>query len=105
MQKPTEPSQAPSAIALAYEGQQAPTVVAKGHGALAAEIIQAAKAHGVLVHEDPALYQVLQQLELGTQIPPELYVMLAELIAFSWVLQGKFPDNWTNIHQKIDFKT
>ncbi len=97
--------QEPSAVALAYDGKQAPTVVAKGHGNLAEEIIRAAKAHGVLVHEDPALYQVLQQLELGTQIPPELYVMMAELIAFSWVLQGKFPDNWTNIHQKIDFKT
>ena len=97
--------QPPSAVALAYDGKQAPTVVAKGHGSLAEEIIAAAKAHGVLVHEDPALYQVLQQLELGTQIPPELYVFMAELIAFSWVLQGKFPDNWTNIHQKIDFKT
>lgn len=95
----------PSAIALAYDGKQAPTVVAKGHGQLAQEIIAAAKAHGVLIHEDPSLYQVLQQLELGTQIPPELYVLMAELIAFSWVLQGKFPENWTNIHQKIDFKT
>jgi len=99
------PEQPTSAIALAYDGEQAPTVVAKGHGELAAQIIAAAKEHGVLIHEDPKLYQLLQQLELGTQIPAELYILIAELIAFSWVLQGKFPDNWTNIHQRIDFKT
>lgn len=94
-----------SAVALQYDGQQAPKIVAKGHGELAQDIIALAREHGVLIHEDGQLNQLLQRMELGDQIPPELYVLIAELIAFSYVLQGKFPENWVNIHQKIDFKT
>lgn len=93
------------AAALKYDGQQAPQLVAKGEGALAAEIIALAKEHGVLIHEDAELTKLLSQLALGAQVPKELYLVIAELIAFSYVLQGKFPDNWHNIHQRIDFKT
>lgn len=94
-----------SATALQYEGKAAPTVTAKGHGELADEIIALAKQHGVLVHQDDELSKLLGQLQLGEQIPPQLYIVIAELIAFSYVLQGKFPDNWHNIHQRIDLKT
>ncbi len=94
-----------SAVGLSYDGQGAPKIVAKGHGALADEIIRLAREHGVLVHEDENLNRLLQQMELGSEIPQELYLLIAELIAFSYVLQGKFPDNWQNIHQRIDFKS
>ena len=94
-----------SAVGLSYDGQGAPKIVAKGHGALADEIIRLAKEHGVLVHEDQNLNRLLQQMELGSEIPQELYLLIAELIAFSYVLQGKFPENWQNIHQRIDFKS
>lgn len=94
-----------SAIALHYDGQGAPKIVAKGHGELAQEIIALAREHGVLIHEDEQLTRLLQQMELGDQIPAELYLLIAELIAFSYVLQGKFPQHWTNIHQKIDLKS
>lgn len=94
-----------SAVALAYDGEHAPKIVAKGHGELAAEILQTAKEHGVLVHEDEELVKVLQRIELGDSIPKELFIIIAELIAFSYVLQGKFPDEWHNIHQRIDLKS
>ncbi|WP_372626270.1 EscU/YscU/HrcU family type III secretion system export apparatus switch protein [Arsukibacterium sp.] len=94
-----------SATALKYDGKSAPTIVAKGHGELAEDIIALAKEHGVLIHQDDELNRLLSQLELGDNIPKELYVVIAELIAFSYVLQGKFPDQWQNIHQRIDLKT
>lgn len=94
-----------SASALKYDGSQAPLIIAKGHGQLAADIIALAREHGVLIHEDAELSKLLTKLELGEQIPRELYLIIAELIAFSYVLQGKFPDNWHNIHQRIDLKT
>lgn len=97
--------QVKAAVALQYNGQNAPTIVAKGHGELADEIIALAREHGVLIHEDEALNQLLRQMELGDQIPKELYLIIAELIAFSYVVQGKFPEQWTNIHQHIDFKS
>lgn len=95
----------PTATALKYDGQNAPLIVAKGHGQLAADIIAVAREHGILIHEDAELSKLLSQLELGEQIPRELYLVIAELIAFSYVIQGKFPDNWHNIHQRIDLKT
>ncbi|GHG69632.1 hypothetical protein GCM10010919_19700 [Alishewanella longhuensis] len=94
-----------SAAALKYDGKNAPVIVAKGHGQLASDIISLAREHGVLIHEDAELTKLLSQLQLGEQIPKELYLIIAELIAFSYVLQGQFPDNWHNIHQRIDFKT
>lgn len=94
-----------TATALQYEGKKAPTVTAKGHGDLADEIVALAKEHGVLIHQDDELSKLLSQLQLGEQIPQQLYVVIAELIAFSYVLQGKFPENWHNIHQRIDIKS
>jgi flagellar biosynthesis protein len=94
-----------TAAALKYDGQAAPLIVAKGHGQLAKDIIELAREHGVLIHEDAELTRLLSKLELGEQIPRELYLIIAELIAFSYVLQGKFPDNWHNIHQRIELKT
>lgn len=94
-----------SAVALQYDGKQAPTIVAKGHGELAEDIVALAREHGVLIHEDEALNQLLCQMDLGDHIPKELYLIIAELIAFSYVVQGKFPDQWSNIHQHIDLKS
>ena len=81
-----------------------PTVKAAARGALADKIIAIAQDHGVLVHEDQQLSQLLSTLELGDDIPKQLYVLIAELIAFSYVLQGKFPENWNNVHNKVDFQ-
>ncbi|WP_019676459.1 EscU/YscU/HrcU family type III secretion system export apparatus switch protein [Arsukibacterium perlucidum] len=94
-----------SATALKYDGKTAPTIVAKGHGELAEDIIALAREHGVLIHQDDELNRLLSQLQLGDNIPKELYIVIAELIAFSYVLQGKFPEQWQNIHQRIDLKT
>lgn len=94
-----------SATALQYEGKQAPTVTAQGHAELADEIVALAREHGVLIHQDEELSKLLTKLELGEQIPQQLYIVIAELIAFSYVLQGKFPENWHNIHQRIDIKS
>lgn len=95
-----------SAVGIQYqEGEKtAPTIIAKGFGDLAEEIIEVAKASGVLIHEDPYLSQFLNQLDLGQEIPDELYHVIAELIAFSYVLQGKFPQSWAASHSKISQK-
>lgn len=93
------------AVALKYEGgAHAPRIVAKGEGAIAEDIVALAQEHHILLHQDAALSQMLQQFSLGESIPPELYHVIAELIAFAYVLQGKFPDEWHNVHQRIDFK-
>jgi len=83
---------------------RAPTITAKGFGDLAEEIIALARQNGVLVHEDPYLSDFLATLDLGQEIPDQLYHVIAELISFSYVLQGKFPDSWAKMHNKVSKK-
>lgn len=80
-----------TAVALAYrEGQVAPKVVAKGRGLIAQEIIKRAKEAGIYVHESSDLVSLLMQVDLDDRIPPQLYVAVAELLAWLYRLeQGK----------------
>jgi flagellar biosynthesis protein len=79
------------ATALNYDGKNAPKVVAKGTGGIAEEIIRIAEEHNVFIHEDPILIDVLQQLELGDEIPQQLYLAVAKIIVFAYGLQEKSP--------------
>lgn len=78
------------AVALAYEpGDTAPRVVAKGRGLIAQEIIERAREAGVFVHESPELVSLLMQVDLDDRIPPQLYVAIAELLAWLYTLEQK----------------
>lgn len=77
-----------TAVALAYfSGDAAPRVVAKGQGLIAEEIIERAKAAGVYVHESRELVSLLMQVDLDTHIPPQLYIAIAELLAWVYALE------------------
>jgi len=76
------------AVALAYrEGQIAPRIVAKGRGLIAQEIIRRAKESGIYVHESNELVALLMQVDLDDRIPPQLYVAVAELLAWLYRLE------------------
>ncbi|HWT54947.1 MAG TPA: EscU/YscU/HrcU family type III secretion system export apparatus switch protein [Rhodocyclaceae bacterium] len=78
------------AVALAYApGDAAPRVVAKGKGLIAEEIINRARSHGVYVHESPELVTLLLQVDLDEHIPPQLYVAIAELLAWLYRVEEK----------------
>lgn len=84
----TTPDKRKSAIALAYQtGDAAPKVVAKGRGIIAQAIIERAKEHGVYVHESEDLVGMLMQVELDDNIPPQLYLAVAELLAWLYRLE------------------
>lgn len=80
------------AVALHYDGRQAPEVAAKGRRKLAAEIRELAEEHSIPIREDPELARFLAKLEVGERIPRELYVAVAEVIAFAYWLSGRIPD-------------
>jgi flagellar biosynthesis protein len=76
------------AVALAYQtGQAAPRVVAKGRGLIAQAIIERAREAGVYVHESPELVSLLMQVDLDQHIPPQLYLAVAELLAWLYQLE------------------
>lgn len=79
----TSKSDTKKAVALNYsENLNAPEVVATGRGIVAEKILEMAVAHGVPVKEDPVLVDALSQLDLGQEIPPELYTVVAEILIF-----------------------
>jgi len=80
------------AAALAYqEGAAAPTITAKGRGKVAEEIIRRAKEAGVFVHESAELVSLLMQLDLDREIPPHLYRVVAELLAWVYRIEKRLP--------------
>ena len=78
-----------AAVALTYDtASPAPRVVAKGRGFIADEIIKRAAEAGVYVHESPELVSLLMQVDLDDSIPPQLYVAVAELLAWLYRLES-----------------
>ncbi len=79
------------AVALKYDQAKnmAPRVVAKGKGHIAEQIIQVARENNVPFHEDRNLANVLEALELESDIPAELFRAVAEVLAFIYRLNGK----------------
>lgn len=79
------------AVALFYDGNQSPTITAKGEGATAEDIIRIAQENNVALCENEHLLELLMTLELGDHIPENLYTAIAHIIAFAYHLQGKEP--------------
>lgn len=82
-------TRAPLAVALHYNGNGAPRVVAKGGGQVAERIIETAREHNVPLQEDAALAATLSRIDLGREIPRELFVAVAHVLAFAWTVTGK----------------
>jgi flagellar biosynthesis protein len=81
-----------SASALRYsEGSGAPEVVATGRGLIAERIVAAAKEAGIPIREDAVLAEALAVLEVGSQIPEELYKAVAEALVWAYRLSNGAP--------------
>jgi flagellar biosynthesis protein len=77
------------AVALHYDKTGAPRVVAKSRGSLGARIIEVAKAHDIPIEENEVLAGALSHVELGDEIPIELYKAVAEVLIFVLRLSGR----------------
>ena len=77
------------AVALHYDRSGAPRVVAKGRGSIGAKIVEVAKAHGIPIEENEVLAGALSNVELGDEIPAELYKAVAEVLIFVLRLTGR----------------
>ena len=77
------------AVALHYDNTGAPRVVAKGRGTLGEKIIEVAKAHDIPIEENEVLAGALSNVELGDEIPAELYKAVAEVLIFVLRLSGR----------------
>ena len=82
------------AAALQYdkETQTAPTVVAKGQGEVAKNIIKIAKANDLPIKKDEDLVELLTKIDIGTEIPENMYKAVAEVFAFLYEVSKKNRD-------------
>jgi flagellar biosynthesis protein len=83
----------PKAVALRYRPPRdpAPRVMAKGAGLVAQKIIDLGREHGISIQEDPGLIQILAQLDFYQEIPPKIYAVVAEILAFVYMLNREAP--------------
>jgi len=79
------------AVALKYERDKdrAPRVTAKGARKIAERIIEIAREKGIPIQEDPDLVGALMKLDLQDEIPQELYMVVAEILAFAYRLNKR----------------
>ena len=99
-----------SAVALKYNPNKdnAPIVVAAGNGYIAQQIIELATKNKVPVYQDNGASALLSQLQIGSQIPPELYTVVAEI--YSYILninhQSKIESEFQSMNpdqfEKVD---
>ena len=80
------------AVALKYEGEGAPVVVASGMGYLAERMVEVASESGVPVYEDNSLATMLSQLALGQEIPEALYQAIVEIYVYFLNFDPNDPD-------------
>lgn len=72
----------PVAVALSHAKDMTPVVVAKGYGVVAESIVRVARESGLYVHSAPDLVRLLMEVDLDARIPPQLYVAVAEVLAW-----------------------
>ena len=72
------------AVALRYDPNQdiAPKVLAKGAGVIAEKIVENAEASDIVIHQDAAMVADLTRMDIGDNIPPDLYEVVAQVLVF-----------------------
>lgn len=80
------------AVALRYdqESNRAPVVIGKGEGLIAERIIALAREHDIPIHADADLVEILSRLKVNEEIPPETYILVAEILAFIYRANEKY---------------
>jgi flagellar biosynthesis protein len=84
------------ALALEYGKLKTPKVTAKGQNELARRIIEEAKKQGVYVAEDPQLLALLSKLDVGQEIPQDMFTAVAVILSWVYWLKGMKPGDEKN---------
>ncbi len=89
----------PEVVALEYDGEGAPRVTAKGRGEVARQILRIAEEHDIPLYQDEELSALLSKVELGREIPEQLYFAVARVIRFIFELN---KEKYKEVREKIE---
>ena len=89
------------AVALQYGTEHsAPVIIASGMGNLAEKIVEVASENGVPIYEDNSLATVLSQMELGREIPEELYGAIVVIYLYFLNFDPSDPEKFRREREK-----
>lgn len=90
------------AAALKYspEKGRAPEIVALGKGEIAEKIIEKALESDVPLYEDATLAHTLNYLQIGDEIPEELYEVVAQIMVFVSQLDSSYEQKWDRVYEQ-----
>jgi len=91
MKSENDKEQRKKAVALKYDidKDKAPWIIASGKGKIAQKIIETAKEHEIPIEKEQDVVEVLSKLDIGDEIPPELYQVIAEILSFIYNLENR----------------
>lgn len=104
MTKNNEPAQHTSVATLKYKGRKTPIISALGQNEQAQAILAIAQAHDIPVYQDEDLVNILANLDVGQNIPEELFEWVACVLAFSFFAKHEVPEGFspTATHSAYD---
>ncbi len=84
------------AVAIRYDEhkENAPRVIAKGEGYIAQKIKLIAQENNIPVHQDDTLIELLAQVDIDYEIPPELYAAVAEILCWIYRANNELKENF-----------
>ena len=91
------------AFAIKYDvdKDKSPKIIAQGNANIAEMILEIAEDHKIPLYEDPSLSKLLSKLKLNQSVPPKLYAILAEILAFAYQLE-KLSSKKAKVMKKIN---
>lgn len=85
-------------VALKY-AKKAPVIVAKGQGKLLEKLLEIAVKNSITIYKDPDLTEVLTLLDIGSEIPEDLFVAVSEVLAYCYKINSTFKEKIRDIGQ------
>lgn len=79
------------AVAIGYDSEKdnAPRILGKGRGEVAKKIKEVGEENNIPIYQDQYLVNQVERIELGEEIPFELYEVMAQVLVFVYDMKEK----------------
>ncbi len=90
--------------ALEYsESKGVPEIIAQARGQFVENLLQIARDHDITIYKDADLSEALSVLNIGSEVPEELYIAMTEVLAYCYEVNDRFKRKAAKIFAKRTF--